>query len=399
MTRARALFLALLFGCAAAAQAQYDVFAIRYATIAGFPVAGLVQGADKARKLDIAMMVWLVRGRGRNVLVDSGFYRPTYIEKWKPVDFLRPDEAVARAGVRADEVTDVVITHFHWDHADGADLFPKAQIWIQKEEYEHYAKDLTNLDAAKASGRLHLVDGDREILPGIRVFTGGKHTFASQYVVVGNVVLASDNVYLYENLEKHVPIAQTVDAASNLAAQDRMKAMIRDGGVIVPGHDPEVMTRFPKVNDRVVHIVVPPHDFRVRKIETNGHTVLQYFSGEQSDELATLASAILGKAASAETVQATTLNDGLEKVAAGTIAPELLHIDLQCRGPDGLSMQIRGGEAVVRPFAEARAESCELRAGVRTHLAGERGHAEPSRSPDPCARPSVRRCRRHPEGA
>jgi glyoxylase-like metal-dependent hydrolase (beta-lactamase superfamily II) len=255
MRRARFFLLAVLLGCAGAAEAQYEVFAIRYATIAGFPVSALVQGADKTRKLDIAMMVWLVRGRGRNILVDSGFYRPRYLEKWKPADFLRPDEAVARAGVRADEVTDVIITHFHWDHADGADLFPKAQIWIQKEEYEHYAKDLTNLDAAKAAGRLHLVDGDREILPGIRVFTGGKHTFASQYVVVGNIVLASDIVYLYENLEKHVPIAQTVDAQSNLKAQERMKALAGDRGVIVPGHDPEVMQRFPKVNDRVVRIV------------------------------------------------------------------------------------------------------------------------------------------------
>ena len=248
------LIFVLACGAGIPACALAEVFAIRYATIPGFPVSGLVQGADKSRKMDIAMMVWLVRGKGHNVLVDSGFYRAEFLEKWKPVDYLRPDEAVARAGVRADEITDLIITHFHWDHADGADLFPKAQVWIQKEEYEHYAKNLAVLDKAKAEGRLHLVDGDREILPGIRVFTGGKHTWASQYVVVDGIVLASDNVYLYENLDKHVPIAQTVDAASNLAAQDRMKTLARDPRLIVPGHDPEVMKRFPKVNERVVRI-------------------------------------------------------------------------------------------------------------------------------------------------
>jgi len=63
--------------------------------------------------------------------------------------------------------------------------------------------------------------------------------------------MASDNMYLYENLEKHAPIAQTFDPASNLAAQDRMRVL---GKIIVPGHDPAVMTRFPHVAPHVVRI-------------------------------------------------------------------------------------------------------------------------------------------------
>jgi glyoxylase-like metal-dependent hydrolase (beta-lactamase superfamily II) len=255
----------------------YEVFAIRYATIPGFKVSGLIEGADPSRRIDIAMMVWLIRGNGRNVLVDSGFYRDSYIKSWKVQDFARPDEAVARAGVKADEVTDVILTHAHWDHAGGANLFPKAQIWIQKDEYRYYTvdawlpdgkhggierEDMDYLERANKEGRLHPVipdsRGDREILPGIRVYTGGRHTYASQYVSVdakaGTIVLASDNMYLYENLEKHVPIAQTFDAKSNLAAQDRMKTIASDPRLIVPGHDPAVMTRFPKVADGVVRI-------------------------------------------------------------------------------------------------------------------------------------------------
>jgi glyoxylase-like metal-dependent hydrolase (beta-lactamase superfamily II) len=258
---------------AAAQTPQYDVYAIRYATIPGFPVASLIKGADESRKIDIAMMVWLVRGGGRNIVVDTGFYRPQFLKSFKVTDFIRPDEAVARAGVKPDEVTDVILTHAHWDHAGGADLFPKAQIWIQKEEYRYYTSDAWQPDGkhggieledmafllrANTEGRLHLVDGDREILPGIRVYTGGRHTWASQYVAVtgkpGPIVLASDNMYLYENLEKHVPIAQTFDAASNLAAQDKMKTLVKDPRFIIPGHDPAVLTRFPKVVDAVVRI-------------------------------------------------------------------------------------------------------------------------------------------------
>jgi len=269
------LTLALFFSAsiAAAQTPQYDVYAIRYATIPGFPVAGLIKGADESRKIDIAMMVWLVRGGGRNIVVDSGFYRPQFFKSWKVTDFVRPDEAVARAGVKPEDVTDVILTHAHWDHADGADLFLHAQIWIQKEEYRYYTgeawqpdgkhggielEDMAYLLRANTEGRLHLVDGDREILPGIRVYIGGRHTWASQYIAVtgkpGPIVLASDNMYLYENLDKHLPIAQTFDAASNLAAQDKMKTLVRDPRFIIPGHDPAVLTRFPKVVDAVVRI-------------------------------------------------------------------------------------------------------------------------------------------------
>jgi glyoxylase-like metal-dependent hydrolase (beta-lactamase superfamily II) len=104
-----------------------------------------------------------------------------------------------------------------------------------------------------------LVDGDdREIVPGVRVYTGGKHTFASQFAAVetraGTVVLASDNVYLFENLDKHAAIAQTLDAQSNLAAQDRMLKLAASPRLIIPGHDPAVFDRFPVVKPGVVRI-------------------------------------------------------------------------------------------------------------------------------------------------
>jgi len=70
--RTCALF-ALSLTAATAVSAQqaptYDVYAVRYATIAGFPVRGLIAGADTSRRMDIAMTVWLLRGNGRTVLV------------------------------------------------------------------------------------------------------------------------------------------------------------------------------------------------------------------------------------------------------------------------------------------------------------------------------------------
>ena len=267
-----ALFAALAAGLGAQTKPEYEVYAIRYATIPQFAVSGLVAGADAARKMDIAMMVWLVRGGGKNILVDAGFYRDQFFKQWTVKDFEKPSDAVRRAGVKPDEITDVIATHMHWDHADGMDLFPNARVWVQKDELEYYAgsawqsrrthggidpDDVIAAVKLNMAGKVGLVNGDaQEILPGITCYTGGKHTYASQFVAVhtknGTLVLASDNVYLYENLEKHVPIAATLDAASNLRAQDRMKEMAGDR--VIPGHDPAVMTKFKSIAPGVVRV-------------------------------------------------------------------------------------------------------------------------------------------------
>jgi glyoxylase-like metal-dependent hydrolase (beta-lactamase superfamily II) len=281
---AASLPLAVMMACAGLADAAeagasgasrppiWQVYAIRYATISSFPVRALVAGADSTRELDIAMMFWVLKGGGRCVLVDAGFYRQKFIDSWKPAGFRSPAEALQRFGIPPDSVTDVIVSHVHWDHLDGADLFPNASIWIQREEYEYYVREdgtpahaaIDSVDAQMlahlhAAGRVKLVPGDeKEILPGVTAYTGGRHTFASQYVGVrtaaGTVVLASDNVYLYENLDRHAPIAQTLDARSNLAAQDRMKRIASDLRLIVPGHDMGVFTRFPAVESGAVKI-------------------------------------------------------------------------------------------------------------------------------------------------
>ena len=260
-------------GLRGAAAPLYEVYAIRYATIPAFRVSALINGADTSRRLDLAMMVWLLKGSdGRNVLVDAGFHRDDFVQRWHPNPFATPSEAVSRAGVSADQITDVIISHVHWDHLDGIDLFPKARIWIQRAEFDYYvdssgtaknrtidAGDARLLGQAARDGRVMLVDGDaKEIIPGITVFTGGKHTFASQFAAVrtasGTVVVASDNMYLYENLARHVPIAQTLDTASNLRAQARMVTLASDPRLIVPGHDPDVFVRFPTPGNGVARI-------------------------------------------------------------------------------------------------------------------------------------------------
>jgi len=266
-------FIAVAGTLRAQPKPAYEIYAIRYATLKDFAVSGLVAGADQSRKMDIAMMFWLIEGNGRNILFDCGFYRDQFMRQWRPVDYEKPSLALQRAGLKPDDITDVVISHIHWDHADGFDLFPRARIWIQKEELEYYAgeawqghrrtaadpDDILGLVKANTEGKVGLVKGDeQEIFPGITCYVGGKHTWQSQFIAVntasGTVVLASDNVYLNENLEKHVPIAATLDADSNLRAQDRMQQMAASPRLIIAGHDPAVMKDFKEIAPGVVRI-------------------------------------------------------------------------------------------------------------------------------------------------
>src|SRR5262245_5747901 len=110
---------------------EYTIEAIRFGTIPQFRLASLVVGADPAARLDIATIVWLIRGGGRNILFDTGYHRPTPgFDRFKTTDYIRPDEAVKLAGIEPGQITDVIISHVHWDHLGGVDLFPGATIWI-----------------------------------------------------------------------------------------------------------------------------------------------------------------------------------------------------------------------------------------------------------------------------
>ena len=253
---------------------QYEVYAVRFATLPGCPVHFLVQGADDKRKIDLTMTFWVIKGGGKIILLDSGYYRDTVRKDYPASDFISPAKVITELKIKPEDVTDVVISHIHNDHADGVDLFPKAKVWMQREEYDHYVGDalrtgkhvegadpvdVTALAQINKSGRLDFVNGDsQEIFPGITCYIGGKHTWQSQYLGVqtrrGTVVLASDNVYLFENIEKHAAITSTLDAKSNLAAQDRMKTLSASPDLIIPGHDPKVFSRFPKVSPHVVRI-------------------------------------------------------------------------------------------------------------------------------------------------
>ena len=250
-----------------AAQApSYTIQAVRYATIPQFALSGLIPGSPADQKIDIAMVVWVIKGDSKTILFDSGFHRARWLEQFSVADYVRPDSALAQAGIAPESVTDIIVSHAHWDHMGGIDLFPNATVWIQKDEYQYYtgeawqqggrrggidAEDLQALLRKNTGGKLRLVNGDDvEIMPGIRAYTGARHTFAAQYIRVDGAtpfVLASDNAYLFRNITGRQASATftPADRDANLAAIDRMIKLAGAPERVVPGHDAEQFKRFP----------------------------------------------------------------------------------------------------------------------------------------------------------
>jgi glyoxylase-like metal-dependent hydrolase (beta-lactamase superfamily II) len=245
---------------------EYSIYAIRLADSPGDLVSDMVVGAPKDEKIDTIYAMWLIRGARHNILFDSGFHRERWFKEWTIRDYLRPDEAVKLAGLQPEQITDIVISHAHWDHMGGIDLFPKAVVWIQKEEFRYYTgeawqsggnhggidpEDVQVLVRLNTEGRVRLVDGDNvELFPGIRACTGGHHTYASQYLVVDGAppfVLASDNSYLYRNLQSRMASETFTEDyhAANIKNQERMIQLAGSIDRVIPGHDALQFKKFP----------------------------------------------------------------------------------------------------------------------------------------------------------
>nr|WP_295921932.1 N-acyl homoserine lactonase family protein [uncultured Dyadobacter sp.] len=278
----RLLLLAMLLipGAISAQGNAYEVFVIKFAG-SGRPFAegDWALGGPKDVPVRIDFMFWLLKGsEGRNVLVDAGFLAEKVREEkyFEITGYVRPDSALLRIGIKPESITDIILSHPHWDHVGGASLFPNAKVWMQKADFQGFVGTAWQKDGSKGgfnkadvrllielnlAGRLNLVDGDnKEILPGITVFTGSKHTYDSQYVVVSNgehkIVIASDNVWIYYSLDHLVPAAQggTHDPAAHVKAMERMKTLASSPKYILPGHDGRVFERFPKIAEGVAAV-------------------------------------------------------------------------------------------------------------------------------------------------
>jgi glyoxylase-like metal-dependent hydrolase (beta-lactamase superfamily II) len=224
--------------------------------------------------------LWLIRDADREVVVDCGFTAEVAARRKRT--FLRcPIEALALLGVDAAKVRHVVLTHLHYDHVGNLDRFPAAEFHLQEPElhfavgrhmrYHHLNRafevdDVVRLVRMNYAGRVRLHNGPVELQPGITLHPAPGHSAGLQFVRVrtrrGDVVLASDVSHFYESMERYRPFPTCVSVAEMLESHDRLKQAAPSPAHIVPGHDPEVMRRYPAPSKDLegvaVRLDVPP---------------------------------------------------------------------------------------------------------------------------------------------
>ena len=258
---------------------NYEVYALKFASSAHpIPISEFAMNGPDNDSVNIFFMIWLIKGNNaKNILVDAGFLNDVKEAKdFNVTNYIRPDSMLLRLNLRAEDITDIILSHPHWDHIDGIDLFPNAHVWIQKEDFNYFVstawqkggnnggfdkRDVRKLIDLNLAGKLTLVDGDdKEIIPGIKVYTGSRHTFNSQYVLVetaaDKIVLASDNIWIYYNLEhlRPAPPYGTFDTSAYVKSMQRMKTLVSNMKYIIPGHDSKMFSIFPIIKEGVIKI-------------------------------------------------------------------------------------------------------------------------------------------------
>jgi len=206
--------------------------------------------------------VWAIVGDARTWVVDTGFGEPDASVRGRRL-VRSVTDALASIGVDAATVTDVIVTHLHYDHIGGHAQFPSARFHVQDREVafatgRHMTHRAINHAFTPAhiaelvllvhAGRVVFHDGDDDLAPGLSLHHLGGHTDGLQIVrvrtVAGWLVLASDATHYYENIESGRPFPVVFDVGAVLAGFATIRRLADGPALIVPGHDPLVLERF-----------------------------------------------------------------------------------------------------------------------------------------------------------
>jgi glyoxylase-like metal-dependent hydrolase (beta-lactamase superfamily II) len=214
--------------------------------------------------------MWLLQCGSQTILVDTGYDVDEAQARGRPIR-LDPRAALAPFGLAPEAVTEVIVTHLHYDHAGGMHLFPNARLHLQAAEMAYATGPCMCHDALRMpftaghvceavrrlySGQVRFHDGDGEIADGVTVHRIGGHSRGLQAVRVrteaGWLVLASDAAHFYENLLARKPFPIVVDLQDMLDGFDRLHGLASRPDLIVPGHDPLVTEMFPQAQDSFI---------------------------------------------------------------------------------------------------------------------------------------------------
>lgn len=278
-----------------AALPEYEIYAIRYAKQDQRDEGHMFLGGQHGKMIQgLDFFTYALKGAGRTWIVDTGMTAKQAERMGRKYDFLcRPSEALQRIGIDAASEPDVILTHAHFDHVGTLEDYPKARFHIQDEEMFHvtgrdmshpvfraayHADDVKALVDLVFAGRMVFHKGDVTIAPGIEFILIGGHARGQAILRVhtarGWVILASDAVHVYEEVDEERPFAIFYDLPVMLEGYRRMNRMAgrtcppgsqkwegpRD--LIVAGHDHRVTKAYPAagpgLEGQILRVDKPP---------------------------------------------------------------------------------------------------------------------------------------------
>jgi glyoxylase-like metal-dependent hydrolase (beta-lactamase superfamily II) len=241
----------------------HEIYGVRYAHHDRKAHENYINGDPHDTNEPLAYFVWVVKGAGGTFVLDTGFDQAMADKRGRTI--LHPvAEGLRAIGVAPDAVQDVVISHLHYDHAGNHTLFPKARYHLQDREmayatgrcmcHSHQripfeADDVTAMVRRVFDERVVFHNGDELLTPGLSVHHIGGHSMGLQCLRVktrrGHVVLAADATHLYAHIEEGRVFPICYSVAETLEGYATIKKLADSAGHIVPGHDPDVLKRYP----------------------------------------------------------------------------------------------------------------------------------------------------------
>jgi glyoxylase-like metal-dependent hydrolase (beta-lactamase superfamily II) len=259
----------------------YEVFALRYAENPTQPAAkNFIDGDAHDGLMPLDYFIWLIRGGDRTYVVDTGFDAEAAKQRSR-VLLATPGELLSSLGIDSEKVSDVIVTHMHYDHAGNRNLFSRARFHLQDREMAYVtgrcmchaalSAPFDVRDVAAMVGRVfarHVVfhDGDQQLAPGLSLHRIGGHTAGLQIVRVwtrrGWLVLASDASHFYANMEQGRSFPIVYNLGDMYEGHRRCYELADRPENVIPGHDPLVMRRYPapqpSLQGRIVRLDADP---------------------------------------------------------------------------------------------------------------------------------------------
>ena len=215
-------------------------------------------------KLKAPILMYLVRGHGHNILVDTGpsdsAWAARYHHPMIQTEEMKPVNAVKNLGVEPRDVDVIINTHLHWDHCFNNGDFPDAKIYVQKAELQYavaplpihgqfYESAIVGMQPRWVNDlpRIIPLDGDHTLFGGIEILLLPGHSPGFQGVLVtgktGKFIITGDAVPLAANWEGNpvygkIPPGIHVDLAQAYASLRRIEDT---GAMPLHGHEAAVL--------------------------------------------------------------------------------------------------------------------------------------------------------------